>query len=508
MSKQLFFERTVDELLHVVPLKEYLAQKILRGASVFHEPSLIRRWLITVVRGIVSIGEKISGTQWYVPNQLFELFEVDPRARRLIETLLEQSVIESWNKTRLLSDQPRIIHMSARLAQKSLSNNRLQGGKGEGVGFTLNEALIPALAETLERYSVAKWEEKVLVTGSYEALRRKGAVDPKLFLTLLSEHATSDLRMRCDVRDDTQLHWAKSTSLHGENCLVPAQRVFINYENQYRDEPIFSPSTTNGAAAGPNKNEAVYRALCEVIERDGLLLFWLNRIAPPRIAPETIVSEKAQHLLSEIRLHDLELHVLDITTDLKVPSFCAVIVDERGTVPIAMSAVADFDVHRALEKLLLEALKHLHGNSNLKQDLPHVPVADRPPNTLSERRQLWQSKEMIPNIRFFLKGKMKKLDIVDTTCADLPSKQKIQEITNYLDEHDYRGYIVDVTAKEARRAGLVVVKAIIPELIPFYLSEKGKGLRIQRTYTAPVAMGYREHPSTEAALNETPHPFL
>ncbi|MFC7479479.1 hypothetical protein ACFQX7_04670 [Luedemannella flava] len=66
-------------------------------------------------------------------------------------------------------------------------------------------------------------------------------------------------------------------------------------------------------------------------------------------------------------------------------------------------------------------------------------------------------------------------------------------------------YVVDLTSDEALRAGMTVVRTVIPRLQPLSFSYRARYLGHPRLYRAPARMG---HPTrSEAELNPWPQPF-
>jgi len=88
------------------------------------------------------------------------------------------------------------------------------------------------------------------------------------------------------------------------------------------------------------------------------------------------------------------------------------------------------------------------------------------------------------------------------------TNSRLSKIRNILKEKRYNCFLADVTSHEACQAGLFVVKAVIPQLVPAYFNEKEKYLGVKRLYALPVILGYREQPLSENELNLIPHPFL
>lgn len=514
MNRQRFFDTQPDELLHVVPVDEHIFQNGIANQSPFHPLSIPTKIRLAFVRTWLKYTEKLIGSKLYVHNELRELFAIDSRVRSLLLSLIEKKIVVSWERSLLSPDLPNIMHCFLRLNFYTTPSGRkrtIQGNRGEGVGNTINEALIIALAESLERHSLCTWESSQIIRGSFNELKDKGAVHPDT-LTFFSEHQLGmSYFARNLVSEDKKMGWMKAQSLtEKKQSLIPAQLVNILYTEEYPNEPYFLPSSSNGAAAAISFDEAVVRAICEAIERDGLFIFWLNGISPPKIDLDSISIPSVQKYIKIIKQYKLDLHILDITTDLGIPAFCAVLIDSHGDVAVSISATAGFDVPRILERLVLEILKYPHVGKLPRTETFLKNLRDKYPNieTFEERRTIWSDKKMIPNIQFFLQGKTKKFSDVTTLYADLNTQSKLKMLVKTFKEKNHKCYIVDITSSEARDAGLAVVKAVIPTLMPFYFREREKCLGVKRLYTLPVEMGYLKQPLKEDKLNSTPHPFI
>ncbi len=514
MKKAFFSINQPEELTGVVSAREYVTQRLLFSQSPFREVSRLRRFFVAVHRGLIWVAEKIVRSKLYIKNDLRELYAIDARIRALLLFLLEKKIIVSWEYVLPLPDLPPLVYCTVEMGAQQFPSGKvlnLQGGRGGGTGQTVNEALIPALAETLERYSLSIWDPRNILFGSFEELRHRGGVPPKMFVSFSEQQLRLPQFSRSLISDTASFGWVRARSLlTGKKHLIPAQSVYILYDEEHADEPYFSNTSTNGAAAGANYDQALYRALCEAIERDGLFAFWLNKIAPPVIDLESIPFPKIQEHLARFKQYQLELFILDITTDLRVPAFCGVLIDRHGQLAVSMSAVADFDVEHALEKLILEVLKFPHCFSLGVCTAPFEELRQRYDriNTFSERRGLWSDQRMIPEIDFFLQGPKKHFSEIVSFDKNMSAALKVKMIRQILQEKQYACFIVDVSTQEARQAGLYVVKAVLPHLVPAYFFENKRPLGIQRLYSLPVTLGYRTAPLSEGDLNPLPHPFV
>lgn len=479
--------------------------------SSFHVTPLLQKLLGTFGSFLYRSNEELIHSEY-----LFKLsmrFILDSSSRSLLVRLLKKNIVSSWKQYSFVVGKPNIVACSLELSPPLSPSGqafKVSGATGGGVGYTLNQAIRPALAEILERFSLCVWDPLSFKIGSYKELKKQGAIDPRVFVVFSKNQLKLDRFKRSQVTIEKSMQWVEAQCfLSGQRKLIPAQQIYLNYEFEYPEEPIFVKATTNGAAAGTSYLRATYSAICESIERDSLLLFWLNKLAPPQIKLESIPIPRAQRLIADIKNKGFNLTILDITTDLQVPTFCAVLINKKNGRAVSMSAACDLDHYRAVEKVILEVSKFPFfevKNSYIWEELKEYTNIE----SFQDRSALWSDKRMIPEITFFLLGKSTDFSEVANPPVTLNGdfKIRLEYIKNILKQKDYSCYIVDVTTAEAKEAGLSIVKAVLPNLTPYYVDDNKKCLGVRRLYYAPVKMGLRNCALTEDELNSTPHPFL
>ncbi len=145
--------------------------------------------------------------------------------------------------------------------------------------------------------------------------------------------------------------------------IVSGETKWLPYEAAHASYTLPLPAgsgcfvaSTNGLASGNSRLEAISHAIAEIIERDANTLW--NRTSDAarsrtRIDLDSIDSDLCRTVVD--RLHQAELTVAawDITSDIGVPSFYALIVDRRSE--LAHSG-AGAGAHPAREVALLRAL--------------------------------------------------------------------------------------------------------------------------------------------------------
>lgn len=198
--------------------------------------------------------------------------------------------------------------------------HRREGGYGRSESFS--SSTLAAYLEGCERVLGAYKQPGVpVIEGSY--LEHKDhAVDP-VTLGLHDDEASSQREFSLDRYTPdlkTAWVWAWST-LHRKPRLVPEHVAYWHTPAKY---PKFIYETSNGCAVGGSLEEAALYGLYEVVERDAFLLSWYSKIRLRRIVGAE-ADPVVAHLGDELEEHGLELLLLDLTSDFKIPTALAVI---------------------------------------------------------------------------------------------------------------------------------------------------------------------------------------
>src|SRR3989338_65321 len=500
-------KRNTDSLDNIVLAEEFVVQRMIRNYSPFQPLPTLVVIKASIFLFFVKLLEKVAREKLYIKNAQRELHLVDSRLRTILNSLIAKNIVYGWDLLSNYPDAPAVIRYGVYLKLTGPVLGNTYNAEGFGVANDKNTALLIAVAEALERQSAYIWNPSVIVNGNYDVLvDSHNLVWPDLFS---EKQKAEDEKM--NVSKNSIVGWAPAVGIHNnKKYLLPAQMVYVLYGNESLKEPIFTDSSTSGVAAGASYEHAACQALGELIERDALMGFWLNKIPPPVINPDTIEAKNIRQKISALKKHKLELYILDITSDIKIPTFCAVLRDPTGVVPVSMSAVVDFDKNRALEKLILEISKFAHYREDENPDSKRRGNISNFSDifTMSERRQVWSEEKMFQEIDFFLQGEPRDFADIDDRTDIVTYKQKLEEIKKLLKKKGLDGSLTDVTSKEAKEVGLRVVRAVVPGLIPIHFSEKRKPLGVSRLYDFPVILGASTARSSEATINIIPHPFL
>jgi bacteriocin biosynthesis cyclodehydratase domain-containing protein len=249
----------------------------------------------------------------------------------------------------------------------------LSGGKGP----TDAEARAGAMAEAIERYCGTWRPDRPERRASFEHLGPGTAVRLRDILLFSPRQYASRRELNPGLArfhkipeplaDDTVIGWTDGWSLTNDRPVaLPAAYCWYGHPS-LASAPVCG-ADSNGCAAGDSLEDAVLRGFCELAERDSVALWWYHRSLMPGVDLDTAGDPwicRVREML-EGRLQR-ELWVLDITSDLGVPSFAAVSRHtRRPTEDIIVGFGADLDPAVAVRRAVGE----------LCQFLPSVAVFD------------------------------------------------------------------------------------------------------------------------------------
>jgi ribosomal protein S12 methylthiotransferase accessory factor len=366
---------------------------------------------------------------------------------------------------------------------------------GAGTGTDPGTAARLAVIEALERYSTGMYDSRQLRWATADELG-----DDALDLDLLPRCSAAELAdRRCPVRpvDRTaRIRWVQGLSLSGQ-CTrwVPAVLAYLNIPPASEGE-LFTLQISTGCAAHVDPAAAVRNAICEVIERDAVSLTWLQRLPLARIEPND-----AGGWPSGGREPGWQTVLYDATTDLGIPTVYGVEVAPEGSFGTAVMCATDLDPARAIAKALREG------------DAGRVAVRMAPSvsSRVEDFQAVWEGAAYMARAEHlgafgFLLGSSRRVAVSDlASCAMGTPDGDLRVLVERLAERGLDVVVVDLTTDEAARAGLWVVRAVIPELQPLSFNYRARFLGHNRLYDAPLRMGYRSW--AEPDLNPWPQPF-
>jgi ribosomal protein S12 methylthiotransferase accessory factor len=373
-------------------------------------------------------------------------------------------------------------------------------GKSGGKGKTDVQARASALCEAIERYSGIFQGDEIRHKDTYGNMRNM-AIHPNACMNFSEEqyknrqewNAKAALTQRVPepFDEEAEIEWTAIWSLtHQEFKYLPTAYCYYGYP---REQNPYCWANSNGAAAGNTKEEAILQGFMELVERDGVALWWYNRVKRPAVDLNSFNDPYFQAITDCYRRINREIWVLDLTTDLNIPTFVAI---SRRTDKEIEDIVFGFGSHFDPKIAVLRAITETNqvlpavltatadGSTQYRFDDPVavdwwqtatlenqpylVPDDSVKPKVYSDYPQLW-SDDLREDVM---------------TCVQIAEKQGMEVL------------VLDQTRPDI---GLNVVKVIVPGLRHFW-----KRLAPGRLYDVPVELGWLPESVKENQLNPFP----
>lgn len=374
-------------------------------------------------------------------------------------------------------------------------------GRSGGKGKTDIQARASALCEAIERYSGVFQGDEIRQKGSYRDMG-DAAIHPNTCMNF-SEHqyqTRQEWNVSCPsffnkvpepFDEEREIEWTPIWSLtHKEFKYLPTAYCYYGYPRPSHPDCW---ADSNGTAAGNTKEEAILQGFMELVERDSVAVWWYNRLKQPAVDLDSFEQSYFYALKDYYRSLNRELWVLDITSDLNIPTFAAISRSiDREVEDIIYGFGAHFDpkigISRALTELnqVLPAVISIAPNGATQyrfsdrlaldwwqtatlQNQPYlVPDENAAPKTYADYPQLG-SDDLLEDVQ---------------TCVEIAAKQGMETL------------VLDQTRPDI---GLNVVKVVVPGMRHFW-KRWGPG----RLYHVPVKLGQLPAALQEHQLNPFP----
>lgn len=212
-----------------------------------------------------------------------------------------------------------------------------------GKGASPAAARTSAVMEAVERHHAAR-PRRPDVVASYHELAAQGrrAIPPADFLLTLAP----------GYHDRQPIAWSSGHDLIADTPVLVPHHALAYGTAPLPGPGCFTYTTTNGLAAGNSLEEALCHALTEVVERDAHTLAEVvdrqlpailarrlgpevarrlsDRLAGQRLVDLATLPASAADLVARFTAAEVRLHLVDITSDLGIPTFRAVSSEDLG----------------------------------------------------------------------------------------------------------------------------------------------------------------------------------
>ena len=159
----------------------------------------------------------------------------------------------------------------------------------------------------------------------------------------------SPRRIRFDP--SAKIEWSPVWSLRdGRFKYLPTSLLYFFYGG-----PAAFHADSNGCAAGNTIEEAIVQGFLELVERDAYAIWWYNRSQRAEVDLSQFDDSYVRDLHTQLAETGRKLWVLDVTSDLGVPTYVAILHwMQNGQENIEFGSGAHFDKRIALLRTLTE----------------------------------------------------------------------------------------------------------------------------------------------------------
>lgn len=380
----------------------------------------------------------------------------------------------------------------------------------QGLSDNADIAGSKAVGEGLERYFLTVYRRKDLRYVNIRVMeqKRESFLNPLLYPQWNDEQVRHFPERLLD--DKKTIAWVQGKSLIDATFVwLPAQMVYWSYVFDYphSHEPMIMEPNTNGGGAHFTKTKAILSGVRELIQRDAFLVFWLRKVAPPRIDLATIIDTESRSLLAEFKECGLRVEVCDVTVDTGESVIVVGIIDESGVGPaLSIAGGCDRNKELAIQSALHEALACYQGarrypcTTELSKNYRpffHTEINQR------MRLLLANNPARRDEYMWFFQGDVRPL-VHEKTATVTPEKE-LQDIVDFFVEKKWPLYYYEVKNNLLKKLGYTVVHVIAPKLIPLFLNEMNAPLAHNRLHTdfpKELVQGIDMN-----SINPVPHPF-
>ncbi|WP_053080113.1 TOMM precursor leader peptide-binding protein, partial [Nostocoides japonicum] len=369
-----------------------------------------------------------------------------------------------------------------------------------GKGKSAAQAKASALGEAIERYSgVFHGDERRTVARLTDfdpqdvvhpnALHQ---YSPRQFADRRAWNARpSHFHWVGDALDpDEPAEWTPLWSLtHERRAWLPTSVLYYNYAPP-AGVRYNGGANSNGCAAGASLEDAILQGFMELVERDATAIWWYNRSRRRAVDLASFGDPYFLHVQRQYAALDRETWVLDITTDLGIPTVVAV--SHRTDKPVQDILIAlgsHFDMGIAVGRAL----------SEMNQFLPAVigmPADGSGSYAFTDPTQVhWWRTATIESEPYLVPDP----DLPPVTREEYPDRSgddladDVATARGIVEAAGMEMLVLDQTRPDI---GLPVARVVVPGLRHFW-PRYAPG----RLFDVPVALGLQDAPTPESDLN-------
>ena len=362
-----------------------------------------------------------------------------------------------------------------------------------GTSIHVEEALTKALGEALERYSSINShlnDDLVEMPVEYDTGFR--------FARCADFEPTQPSFKPGGIIEQPIDHSRVTRLTTGSQHWIPAEHVHLGYV-RYDQRLMHTSPISTGCAFYYDLTTAIWKGICEYIERDAMMRFWHLRLPARRIKLEGVRDYELRTRVRRLRKAGIGLKLFEISHAVDLPTCYAVLTSDVFPY-YCIGASTHADVVKAACKAIDECVSiRQMAEWNGFEQLDQADLLDfSRVNNLEAHMGLYANWKDSPAFDFFLDcSEEYTLEEVAESRDWLPAPRTHAELVDVARRIEALGFTIlwkDVSIPETAKYGNTV-KVVIPEMIPLSQQFSARWLHSLLPGRTPES------------INPFPHPF-
>lgn len=421
----------------------------------------------------------------YLVGSLAKITELSPRQIKRLAPVFSDKVgiVNAILSRSELSEYGFYMFQSLSAHTKILfDTTREVSSGGLGINIKKDKAILACIAEAVERYCMSYVDSNSLSFCYWDELDY--------------QHRTSSFHLYSDGQykknktftnpKNSRIYWTKVFNYPNKEKYIywPASLIYLPFD---KGQPV-AETTSTGVACHSSLRAGVMSGLLELIERDAVMINFMQRLNPSEIEISSI-SGRNKSLIEKIT-SKYKIRIHKLYNDLGIPIFLGFIWTGEGkTLRYGIGACAHLNSEEALHKMLKECLfTHFYSKNLMKLRQPNPAKI----KSLYEHYLYYQGNN-------FSRLLFKKFKIIKY----YKEKHQAKELFDSLSKSNLNVYYKEITTSDVRPTGLKVVKVIVPGFIDLNKSHVLRREAASRFWSVPAKLGLL----VRKKLVSMPHPF-
>jgi ribosomal protein S12 methylthiotransferase accessory factor len=468
-----------------------------------------------------------------IPIRLYEpekrkLEHVLKATRRLVNK--QVGIIYSVFERDQFPDDPRFYqYISQATNKRYLTYDNIPSSNygGGGVGLSREESLIAAIGEAVERYASGIYTKDSMVLTTYDDLAAAGIAatppeDYARFFPDVYEQSPGVYKTYFDHAAPGWWEWGQSL-VTGRPIMVPAMFVHVPFSFN-GDAPkllngrnaFWDYSVSTGMASHSSLPEALLRGIYETVERDAIMLTWLDNLPATGLHLEGATDPELVEILKNIPFGRENWYVVDITLDIGITTCFAVYISPDGRKPYStVGAASDLNPQKAAARALKELVLGFYAMVDYcAGPLPQTEHKDllagdyAKCKDLHEHFYLYAGRDLRDEMAFIAHRPARWVNIED--LPDRTTGTVLGDLETAVAAVAKVGLDVialDLTTPDIAATGFHLGRVVIPGAQPLDPNHNHLHLDSRRLREMPRRLGLRDRDMEVADYNKLPHPF-